>query len=316
MLSQQTPTNDAPLPDQLSREIHAPLAPSDKVPNLIVIGAMKASTTTFYELITRHPNIWFPSEKEPHYFTSPDYGKPKAWQEYLQLFDAPPSAIYIGEASTGYSKLPHFGNTPVRLQQTHNHPKFIYLVRDPVQRTVSNYQHSYLTGHYAEGTTLTEAVENDPILIDASCYARQIRAYWQVFGKEALLILPTDQLHAEPTDVMQLVEAFLKLPPFEGWETSLPQSNSRQALNQSLKLQAVLPKPLLNLLRKLLPAPMRDKLKNLATSPPALPPVTDADRQFVFTRLADDLRDLLTILDEAPLPWLASWPSVQLLGSR
>ncbi len=291
--------------------------PSRRAPNLIVIGAMKASTTTFYELITRHPEVWFPSKKEPHYFTSPNYGEPAAWEAYLRLFDpAPASTKVFGEASTGYSKLPHFGNTPQRLRDTLGMPQLIYLVRDPVQRTISNYQHSYMSGHFRAGTTLSEAVQIDPILIDGSCYARQIRAYWDVFGKESLLIIPTDQLHAEPAQVMQRVESFLDLAAYDGWESTLPQSNSKQALGRSLKLQSILPTPLLSLLKKLLPEQAREQLKSFASKTPVLPPITNADRQLVFERIAVDLQDLVTIADEALASWISSWPSVQQLGKR
>ena len=286
-------------------------------PNLIVIGAMKASTTTFYELITRHPNIWFPSEKEPHYFTSPDFGKPAAWQKYLRLFDsAPASARVIGEASTGYSKIPHFGNTPERLRDVLGQPKLIYLVRDPVERTISNYQHSYLAGHYAPGTTLAEAIYNDPILISASLYARQIRAYQEVFDPRRFLVFPVEQLHAEPATVMRHVETFLELPGFAGWENTLPQSNSKQSLNSSLTLQAWVPKSLLNAIRKLLPKTVRQRLKSLTRKSPKLPPITDADRRAVFEAVADDLRDFLTEFGDELAPWIDSWPSVLQLRAQ
>lgn len=308
MLSQASPTNDANPTKQVLPK-HAP--------NLIVVGAMKASTTTFYELITRHPNIWFSSEKEPHYFTSSNYGNPIQWQEYLRLFSAAPSSTkWIGEASTGYSKLPHFGNTPKRLQETLGQPRFIYLVRDPVQRTISNFQHSYMSGHFPKGTTLSEAVQSDPILLDASCYARQIRAYWEVFGTHSLLIIPTDQLHAEPDGVMGRVEKFLDLPAYDGWETTLPQSNAKQAVNQSLKIQSMVPKPLLSLLKKFLPKQAREQLKGIASKAPELPTITDADRMFVQEQIAEDLRDLTQLADENLSAWIARWPSVQQLGQR
>jgi hypothetical protein len=276
---------------------------------------MKASTTTFYELITHHPAIWFSSEKEPHYFTAPNYGERAAWEDYLKLFDAaPPTAQYIGEASTGYTKLPHLGDTPRRLHESLTDPRLIYLVRDPVQRTISNYQHSYLSGHYATGTTLGEAIAADPILIDASCYARQIRAYWDVFSKQQLLILATDQLHAEPTQVMRRVETFLGLPSYDGWETTLPQSNSQQALRSSLKLHSLLPKPLLDGLRKLLPAGVRNRLKSLAASAPSLPPIAVSDRQLIWDRIADDLRDFVQLADEELAVRISDWPSVRQLG--
>ena len=309
MVSQQSPTAE---PTSLAAVAsHSRPSSAGNAPNLIVIGAMKASTTTFYELITRHPNVWFPSEKEPHYFTSPNFGQPAAWEAYLRLFDAAPDAAeIIGEASTGYSKLPHFGNTAQRLCDTLDQPNFIYLVRDPVARTVSNYQHSYLSGHYSLGTTLAEAIEQDPILIDASCYGRQIEAYREVFGAERLLTIVTDQLHEDPAAVMRRVEAFLGLPAFDGWDAPLPQSNSKQSLGRSLAIQSLLPKPMIAAAKSLLPAALRNRLKAAAASTPSVPTVTDADRQLVFDRIADDLGRLRSLLGDD----IDGWPSVQMLG--
>jgi hypothetical protein len=42
-------------------------------PNLLAIGAMKASTTLLYDMLRRHPEVWFSEEKEPHYFTDPNF---------------------------------------------------------------------------------------------------------------------------------------------------------------------------------------------------------------------------------------------------
>lgn len=283
-------------------------------PNLLVVGAMKASSTTFYELITRHPDVWFASEKEPHYFTSPEYGQEAAWQKYLQFFaNAPTSARYRGEASTGYTKLPHFGSTPSRIRESLGSPKMIYLIRDPVERSISNFKHSYLAGHYCEGTTLGEAIEADPILLDASCYARQIEAYWQEFGREQLLIIPTDQLHSETASVMRRVETFLELPAYDGWNQPLAASNSQQSLGGTMALQSKLPRPLLSMLRKLIPAGLRGSLKSRLAPPRQVPPVSPQDRQLVFERLADDLQQLLTLADDSLLPWLQKWPSVEQL---
>ncbi len=312
MLSQESPTEHAHPVVQANDQADG-LSTRDNAPNLIVIGAMKASSTTFYELISRHPQVWFSREKEPHYFTSTDYGDSAAWRRYLGLFEAAPqTAKYIGEASTGYSKYPHFGDTAQRLRDDLNDPQLIYLIRDPVKRTISNYRHAYLSGHYPAGTRLGEAIERDPILIDASCYARQIHAYRNVFEDDRLLILTTDQLHAEPGQVMRQVEAFLELDAFDGWEAPLPQSNSKQALGRSLALQSMLPKSLINVARACVPASLRERAKALAASKIEVPAVSDDERNLVFTRVESDLHELRSLVGDD----IAMWPSAKRLGER
>ncbi len=313
MLSQESTENQTHAVEQSNDQQAGRLSVPDCAPNLIVIGAMKASTTTFYELISRHPQVWFSGEKEPHYFTSPDYGDSAAWQGYLNLFEAAPqTAKYIGEASTGYSKYPHFGDTAQRLCDDLRDPRLIYLIRDPVERTISNYRHAYLSGHYPVGTRLGEAIERDPILIDASCYARQIAAYRSVFEEERFLILTTDNLHAQPRQVMRRVEAFLELDAFDGWDAPLPQSNSKQALGRSLALQSMLPKSLINFARACVPATLRDRAKALAASKVEVPAVTEDERNLIFTRIISDLIELRSVIDSD----ISSWPSVLRMGER
>ena len=104
----------------------------DTLPNTLIIGAMKASTTLLYTMLGRHPRVWFPAEKEPHYFTAPDYDDPAAWERYRALFKpCPADARVIAEASTNYSKQPHFGDTPGRLRAKLGEPKLVYILRDP-----------------------------------------------------------------------------------------------------------------------------------------------------------------------------------------
>ena len=77
-------------------------------------------------------------------------------------------------------------------------------------------------------------------------------------------------------------------------------------------MQSLLPKSLLNVVRSAVPSGLRSKLKSLASKPVELPPISDADRHYVFERIADDLTGLHERLGDA----VAAWPSVQKLGER
>ena len=41
------------------------------LPNFMCIGASKSGTTTLYDILRQHPDIFIPSYKEPHFFDSP-----------------------------------------------------------------------------------------------------------------------------------------------------------------------------------------------------------------------------------------------------
>lgn len=282
-----------------------------RLPNFLVIGAMKASTTSFYNLVTQHPQIWFPEEKEPHYFTSRDYDQPAAWERYLRLFaSAPMSATVLGEASTGYSKLPHLGPTPERIRaRLGGDIKLLYLLRDPVERCVSNYRHSYLVDCDGDPTPLSEAIQSDPILLAASGYARQIKAYHAEFGRDHLMVVTTDELHSSPTAVMRKVEQFLGIDPHEHWPTMIAANNSQQSLRGTLMASRLAPSGLRKWIKALLPVSVQQSLKRMVSSRHTMPPVPGEDRELIWTHLADDVGQLAEMLGDR----VSGWKSVQRL---
>src|SRR5687767_1010670 len=72
-------------------------------PNFFIVGAPKCGTTSLYEYIRVHPEVFMPDRKEPAFFCS-DFYKPRRMkeEEYLSLFREAGSAKWIGEASTWY----------------------------------------------------------------------------------------------------------------------------------------------------------------------------------------------------------------------
>jgi len=79
-------------------------------PNLFIVGAPKAGTTSLYEYIAGHPQVYMSPFKEPMYFC-PDvhpfrdrhpflYGADEA--RYLELFDNAHEERWLGEATTRY----------------------------------------------------------------------------------------------------------------------------------------------------------------------------------------------------------------------
>src|SRR6266487_5583183 len=69
-------------------------------PNFLVVGAVKAATTSLYFWLKQHPAVYMAPEKEPSYFVS-NYGY-DSWNSYLDLFDNGVNESAIGEASADY----------------------------------------------------------------------------------------------------------------------------------------------------------------------------------------------------------------------
>lgn len=195
---------------------------SHAMPNLFLIGAMKSGTTTLHELLAQHPQIAMCDPKEPCYFV-PEGILRKMWPEmwslgfwrseeaYAAIFPNKPDARYRGESSTDYSKLPVVPGVPERIQSASPDARFLYIVRDPVQRTISHYWH--MAEHRGETRGPLDAIQNDPHYTDVSHYAMQLAPYIERFGADRIKVLTFEALKADPAAVMKDVFEWLDVVP-------------------------------------------------------------------------------------------------------
>src|SRR5215210_7255111 len=109
-----------------------------RLPDFLVIGAMKAGTTTLYNHLRGHPDIFMTSYKEPEFFVAEKtWGRGTAW--YQRLFADAPDAARLGEASTSYSKCTEFTGVPERIHSLIPDVQLLYVLRHPIARIESMY---------------------------------------------------------------------------------------------------------------------------------------------------------------------------------
>src|SRR5688572_21649590 len=114
--------------------------------HFIIIGAMKAGTTSLFRFLTSHPEISGPQAKELHYFSldAARLGRVGYSLKFLGL----PGPV-LGEASPSYAEYPRFGDTARRIRMLLPRVKLIYCVRDPLERMRSHFNHEILEGRQA-----------------------------------------------------------------------------------------------------------------------------------------------------------------------
>jgi hypothetical protein len=187
-------------------------------PNLFLIGAMKSGTSYLSELLGAHPAIFMSAEKEPTYFVDPSVLRqdwPRMWEQgywrsedrYLSLFAAAGQAAVIGEGSTCYSKLPTYAHVAERILDFSPQARFIYIMRDPIERTISHYWH--FVGSSRERRPMPVAIRSNPEYTDVSYYARQLGEYLQHVGRERIFVLTFEELLTNPAEQMSRIYAWL-----------------------------------------------------------------------------------------------------------
>ena len=186
-------------------------------PEVFLIGAQKAGTTTLASLLSQHPDICVAKNKEPHYFTG-NSNKNLIW--YQKQFPNP-EHICI-DASTSYSFAPLssgnsymakkcFHNIPQKIYALNPQAKFIYLLREPVARTYSSYWHSFNTGR--EHRSFSEAIENDRFYLDVSNYYSQLTLWLEYFSLDSFLFLLFEDMKQNPQGTIDDCCQFLEVDP-------------------------------------------------------------------------------------------------------
>lgn len=188
-----------------------PPRPRDtRLPDFLLIGAMKAGTTTLSEWLRQHPDLYLCRPKEPQFFSRADSAQ-KGWGWYGSLFAEAGAEQLVGEASTCYSRWPHFGDVAGRLAEHVPEAKFIFLLRHPVERAYSHYRHEMqrLLARGEQPLPFEDALESDPAILDASRYDVQIARFRAHYPADRLLLILTEDLDRRPEDSWRRIQAFL-----------------------------------------------------------------------------------------------------------
>jgi hypothetical protein len=182
-----------------------------RLPNFLIIGAMKAGTTSLYHYLRPHPQVFMPKIKELDFFaTEGNWGRGFSW--YAKQFrEARSSAGALGEASTVYTKHPHHQGIPERIAAHLPDVRLIYVVRDPIERIRSHYQHLVAVG--LERKSVDRAVLENPIYLDVSRYALQIEQYLPHVPRDRVLVITSESLRDERSATIRRVYKFLGVAP-------------------------------------------------------------------------------------------------------
>jgi hypothetical protein len=188
------------------------------LPSVVVIGAMKCATTAMHHYLDAHPDIAMADRKEVNFFIGEDGGGHwhRGWDWYASLFD--PSARVRGESSPGYTS-PSFPEVAQRMASGLPDVRLIYLVRDPVQRAVSQYRHHQRDD--AEHRPLAEAIlDPGSQYVARSRYHERLESFLRCFAGEQILVVVQERLLANRRAEIARVYAHIGADP-QWWDDGL-----------------------------------------------------------------------------------------------
>ncbi|MCA8941077.1 MAG: sulfotransferase, partial [Planctomycetes bacterium] len=187
-----------------------------------VAGGQRCGTTWLYHLLDAHPEIYMakPPRPEPKFFMAdPRPGRDVDW--YLNTwFSDTGDAKAIGEKSTSYMETP---GTAVRIRRLFPDLRVLVILRNPVERAISNFAFSRRNGleHGGLDEALTDEerrvreIEFANISVHPfayswrSLYARHLRQFFDELPREQLGVFLYDDLRENPTETCGAIYGFL-----------------------------------------------------------------------------------------------------------
>jgi Sulfotransferase domain len=172
-----------------------------RLPDLVIIGAPKAGTTSLAHWLSEHPQVAMSSTKELE-FLDENYHRGLEWYR-RQLPDVHGDAV-VGEATPTYLA-DH--RAPIRAAEALPQTRFVAILREPVARAWSSYWFFRALGVERRSWRRALAAEASGRAHERADYmargryADQIARWDAAVGRDRLLLLLFDDLRADPVGV-------------------------------------------------------------------------------------------------------------------
>lgn len=277
-----------------------------RLPNVLIIGAMKSGTTGVFFDLCRHPHVFEPDDKEPHCLCHDHVLTDAGRDEYAAIYSAATADQLLCDGSTGYTKLPdHPGVVERALAVLPDDFRVIYVVRDPIDRIASQHHHEFVEGKVP--ASIDAAVREFPRLINYSRYGHQLAPWVEAIGLDRVRVVRFEDYRADRRG------ATVRLCEWLGLDSSLLPDEDATVHNQASG------KPLITkrwrgvqnswwyqlVLRRLLPPRTRNWLQRLVLpkAPDRPAPPSPATIEWLKTELSEEVEQISEYAQAAEPLW-------------
>lgn len=239
------------------------LDPSPRVlPNFYVVGTQRGGTTSLFIYLLAHELVHGPRRaKGVHYFDT-NFDKSIGW--YRANF---PRASTLDRQRDDHGVEPAVGEgapyylfspvIPGRIHQITPKARILVVLREPLDRAISHHNHEVARGF--ETLSLRDAFEAESGRLDGEVekiaadaayvskphihhaylgrgqYAEQLERYFELFGRDRVLVLDSAALKAEPERTVRTATDFLGLPPLHGVDYPLYNQRTHDPVDPEIR---------------------------------------------------------------------------------
>jgi hypothetical protein len=183
-------------------------------PSFLVIGDIKAGSTSLHSFLSQHPDVYMPPEKELRFFSydaeNSYHARAKAYRvkttaDYLKYFEHASNVRAVGEASPCYLRSP---GTAQRIANFLPDVQLIVCLRNPADRLFSLYQMHQRSG--AEKRAFdAQLFSEDATWIKGHFYWQDLSPYFRLFRRDRIHVIVFDDLASNPLQVAKGVYRFV-----------------------------------------------------------------------------------------------------------
>ncbi len=208
------------------------------LPDFVILGAQKAGTTTLYDNLIKHPAVHPCDIKEVHFFDT-NWGKGETWYRSHFAAQRKKNAALknqipwiTGEGSPYYLFHPLVA---ARMKDVCPEARFLIVLRDPVERAYSHFQHEKRKGR--EPLSFQDALADEEQRLSGEAeriisgaagtsfshqhysykarghYSDQLEEWFRHFPREQFLIIDSHSLGNDFSNTLTKVHAFLGIEP-------------------------------------------------------------------------------------------------------
>ena len=162
------------------------------LPNFLIVGVQKAGTTSIYNYLQEHPQVYMSLVKETNFLEKDWENMPPEQQnkngivtleKYSELFADVKDEIAIGEASPNY--LFHYESSAARIKKYVPDAKLIVVLRNPVERAYSDYlMHIRDAIGYRSLSEQIKHSSHKSFILRKGFYYVPLKYYFAQFGQE------------------------------------------------------------------------------------------------------------------------------------
>lgn len=187
------------------------------LPNLLGIGAAKAGTTWFADVLSRHPDVFVPPQKELNCLHYDDLDD--RLEEYAEYFRGAEEARVRCDFSVRYLSSK---NAPFAAARLAPDAKILAILRNPIEQVQSNYWH-LVRQNFNQASPLKrmpdlfEALEMFPeLLLEPALYAKHLTRWRSVFDPKYLFVIEYRDATARLPETLNRLWDFLMIEPPPG----------------------------------------------------------------------------------------------------